>query len=675
MKKVLLLGTVVLMALSANAQLLRSVQTMEKAKHADLTNQVRRVEAPNALTPEEAKMTYREVARPGAPIVKKNSPKREDSSTLEPFYKRPAGAFSAYYFVDEEDNGMYIFYASYYAFKPYSEYTWHGDALGKGPNTNFHWDFFYWDGGRDDQGGLTYGLDMIDNMQDAPYTWAYENGEMPILYAENDPEGEWPSFQLGAREVSGDYANPVPGAFHASRYASASDYNYYFGGTMFWGSKNFDNGIKGDHYYNSMPSTGMDPYHPANEYGWWFGKNAGTVTNDETGVKRTLRIDGVAQIFEKPTHPYVLNRVMMVTYAYYLNVVAPVELECRIYRLDEVPAYDPEGPVALRDADFGELIATGNAIVTPATKTEDNGVFYFTLWGEEDGIPVEITPTIDFPIIVVFDGYNAPDKANLRDFTLEISEDDQVDEGFGELAYIKYGLNDDDGNFTGQYVWAGLNNFFYDPNGYNQNKVSMTGLSIFLDIANPFLTLYYSPYDDGIYTFPVEGGQLRKTITDDQGGSITTDNIRFYSWVASADDGWMLSTPEGEDVPEWLSIELTDGVETEGAYAGEFDNNVYAVVNAEPLPEGMKGRKAVVRFGFPGAFIDYTFIQGDPDPDWLQGDVNGDGEVNIADVNALINVIMGAEADSDTMVRADVNEDSEINIADINALIDIILGA
>jgi hypothetical protein len=137
----------------------------------------------------------------------------------------------------------------------------------------------------------------------------------------------------------------------------------------------------------------------------------------------------------------------------------------------------------------------------------------------------------------------------------------------------------------------------------------------------------------------------------------------------------MLSTPEGEDVPEWLSIELTDGVETEGAYAGEFDNNVYAVVNADPLPEGMKGRKAVVRFGFPGAFIDYTFIQGDPDPDWLQGDVNGDGEVNIADVNALINVIMGAEADSDTMLRADVNEDSEINIADINALIDIILGA
>jgi hypothetical protein len=59
---------------------------------------------------------------------------------------------------------------------------------------------------------------------------------------------------------------------------------------------------------------------------------------------------------------------------------------------------------------------------------------------------------------------------------------------------------------------------------------------------------------------------------------------------------------------------------------------------------------------------------------YLKGDVNGDGEVNIADVNVLIDIIMGGEADTNTLIRADVNEDDEINIADINALIDIILG-
>lgn len=61
-------------------------------------------------------------------------------------------------------------------------------------------------------------------------------------------------------------------------------------------------------------------------------------------------------------------------------------------------------------------------------------------------------------------------------------------------------------------------------------------------------------------------------------------------------------------------------------------------------------------------------------PSWLKGDVNGDSEVNIADINALIDIILGGSSDAEQKIRADVNEDGEINIADINALIDIILG-
>ncbi len=53
----------------------------------------------------------------------------------------------------------------------------------------------------------------------------------------------------------------------------------------------------------------------------------------------------------------------------------------------------------------------------------------------------------------------------------------------------------------------------------------------------------------------------------------------------------------------------------------------------------------------------------------LYGDVNGDGEVNIADINAIIDVILSDVSNP----SADVNNDNEINIADINAVIDIIL--
>lgn len=58
------------------------------------------------------------------------------------------------------------------------------------------------------------------------------------------------------------------------------------------------------------------------------------------------------------------------------------------------------------------------------------------------------------------------------------------------------------------------------------------------------------------------------------------------------------------------------------------------------------------------------------DPDAvLPGDVNLDGEVNIADVNAVIDMILTGNMSP----IGDVNGDGELNIADINAVIDAIL--
>ena len=72
-----------------------------------------------------------------------------------------------------------------------------------------------------------------------------------------------------------------------------------------------------------------------------------------------------------------------------------------------------------------------------------------------------------------------------------------------------------------------------------------------------------------------------------------------------------------------------------------------------------------------GPTITLRFVKGNipgPGPEPLVGDVNGDGEVNIADVNAVIDMILGSPADN-----GDVNSDGEVNIADVNAVIDIIL--
>ncbi len=53
----------------------------------------------------------------------------------------------------------------------------------------------------------------------------------------------------------------------------------------------------------------------------------------------------------------------------------------------------------------------------------------------------------------------------------------------------------------------------------------------------------------------------------------------------------------------------------------------------------------------------------------IKGDVNNDGEVNIADINTVIDVILS----DNNNVNCDVNGDHEVNIADINTIIDIIL--
>ncbi len=59
-----------------------------------------------------------------------------------------------------------------------------------------------------------------------------------------------------------------------------------------------------------------------------------------------------------------------------------------------------------------------------------------------------------------------------------------------------------------------------------------------------------------------------------------------------------------------------------------------------------------------------------PIPQIIPGDVNYDNEVNIADVNALISMILSGNNNS----IGDVNGDGEINIGDVNAIIDIIQG-
>ena len=57
-----------------------------------------------------------------------------------------------------------------------------------------------------------------------------------------------------------------------------------------------------------------------------------------------------------------------------------------------------------------------------------------------------------------------------------------------------------------------------------------------------------------------------------------------------------------------------------------------------------------------------------------KGDINGDGEVNVADVTTLVDYILGKNPTNCNESACDINGDNEINVSDVTSLVDIILG-
>ena len=349
---------------------------------------------------------------------------------------------------------------------------------------------------------------------------------------------------------------------------------------------------------------------------------------------------------------------------------------CKVYKLSEIPGYQEVGGARL-PIDPGELIVTGETTVTPTTGEALNGLITFTLNAQDPmtGLTYEYHPTIDYPIMIAIEGYNDPGMEDLVEFSAYVSVDGQVDEGYGELAYLKTGLYetkidengdtvfDEEGNpvrfFTGEYQWRGLNNYF------SSGTLSLkTGLSIFIGVDQPYLAFAHGALEDAEYVFPNNGGQLVKDY-DYSDSTVTCQGIQFITSAPSDSLEWSVTCRE-EELPEWLDIELIDGVTD-----GQFNDTVMAVVTAEPLPQRVSYREAVVRFAIPGDYKEYVFRQGlkvGPVP----CDVNDDGEVNIADVNSVISIILGGNDIYEG--RADVNRDGEINIADVNRVIAAILG-
>lgn len=285
--------------------------------------------------------------------------------------------------------------------------------------------------------------------------------------------------------------------------------------------------------------------------GYWFGQNA-------SGW------NGMAVYVEKPASPYAL-RGIHVLYMYD-QITGATPLEAKVYAVEKD---DKDNLI------FGDLIATAKG--TLAADAEDCGFIDLPLVEEEEGLQYEVVANIDRPIAVVFSGY---EKANTKGFRMVISTD-CVNEGYGQHGYM---CKIDAEGYPTQCV--GLDQFFTSTLGY-------TAPSIFLDVEWPIMIWNYT-FEDGKYNFPKTGGAWQKT---------KFDAISVYSTKSSEE--WTVTTVDGQDVPEWLTLQVADVQE-----AGEFTGEVQIKATAAALPADVEGREAKVKFAVPGAELVYDFTQG-----------------------------------------------------------------
>ena len=199
--------------------------------------------------------------------------------------------------------------------------------------------------------------------------------------------------------------------------------------------------------------------------------------------------------------------------------------------------------------------------------------------------------------------------------------------------------------------------------GYTNNNQTVTGTDI---------------YDVTVHNFTVVlMGEVH-----------TVGDVTFYSMIGSTDaDGY--TTVSGN-----TKLTLDDLVDMEdlGDLFGGF-GDITALITGQQYPITFNGRfnykyltaqmSTNVVVSIMGMFellnetVNITFSgESDEEPPvvYKTGDVNGDGQVDVSDVNVLVNIILDKESASAYGDRAYVTGgDKLIDIADINLVIEIML--
>lgn len=115
------------------------------------------------------------------------------------------------------------------------------------------------------------------------------------------------------------------------------------------------------------------------------------------------------------------------------------------------------------------------------------------------------------------------------------------------------------------------------------------------------------------------------------------------------------------------TITLKSGESTTVHFKGEVDGAVGSIYHV------FIGNPTISSYNSWTSYREFKVCDYNPFTSEIQGDVNGDSRVDVADINILVDIILNLDSVDKYSGRADVNDDGQVDIADVNAIIDIML--